>query len=337
MLGRAGLPQDQAIRRVIIQIVEHRRQHIGFRLADAAADAGQTVAIIGLLHIDGETANQFLAVLRPHHQAHRMRSIAQAAWRAVEGVAAAQRVLPVWESRADVLPGQAVMRLAQPLAVQQDLERTDAGARQHPTLDRQPAGDLLLDRIVHHLRRVELETKLRDAGGVLLGRRRLRCHDRRLRRGALEPDELDLVADVVQPVAYHDAYAMLAIGDVVQHFAEPEPGKPGHRNGGVFFADIGPRQTQLRVAQFLPAEIDTDAGDTDRAHRPAIDRQHSVRRQYGLVTVVMDIAPLVRRRLSLRRLRLRGAGLRRGLVDRRSDEHGQRCRRTRQRQRYRQR
>ena len=154
MLGRAGLPQDQAIRRVIIQIVEHRRQHIGFRLADAAADAGQTVAIIGLLHIDGETANQFLAVLRPHHQAHRMRSIAQAAWRAVEGVAAAQRVLPVWESRADVLPGQAVMRLAQPLAVQQDLERTDAGARQHPTLDRQPAGDLLLDRIVHHLRRV---------------------------------------------------------------------------------------------------------------------------------------------------------------------------------------
>ncbi len=53
-------------------------------------------------------------------------AVAQAARRTVESVAAAERVRPFGEGGADVLPGEAVMGVAEARAVEIDLEAGDA-------------------------------------------------------------------------------------------------------------------------------------------------------------------------------------------------------------------
>ena len=53
----------------------------------------------------------------------------------MEGVAAAQRIWPIWKRIADVLARQAMMRLAEPLIVQPDLHLRHARPRQQPALD----------------------------------------------------------------------------------------------------------------------------------------------------------------------------------------------------------
>ena len=116
------------------QAVQHILRHIGFHLRHAPADGRAVLEFLGLADDDGEAMLQDFAAARTNVELHDVIAVAQAARRTVERVAAAQRVHPVGEGRTDILPRQAIMRIAKPLIVEQHLDAGDARAGTAPIL-----------------------------------------------------------------------------------------------------------------------------------------------------------------------------------------------------------
>lgn len=99
------------------------------------------------------------AAARAYVELHDMIAIAQTARRAMERKAAAKQIWPIGEGSAHVLARQSVMRITEPLIVQQHLHAGNAGTRQCPALDGQPSG-YRFDRNARMDRRaVDLQTK----------------------------------------------------------------------------------------------------------------------------------------------------------------------------------
>ena len=109
---------------------------------------------------------------------------------------------------ADILPGQAIMRLAKPLIVKHHIDAGNARARERPAFDGQPPGDRLGHGAGDQRRAVNLAAKLRR---------------HRWRFDNANADGSDLLAGIVKAVARDHMYLMLTSGTSPKSLAKLKP------------------------------------------------------------------------------------------------------------------
>src|SRR5262249_6365473 len=156
--------------------------------------------LLGLSDADIEAVLQHIAIARPHGKLDDMIAVAQAAWRAVEGEAAAQRIDPVREGRTDIVAGKAAVRFTDPLMVDEYIDAGNAGARQCPPFNGQPPGDRFDGSASN------------NGGGINLQPELSRC-GQRWRSPPHDQGGADVLALVVEPIAHNDPQPVAARGD----------------------------------------------------------------------------------------------------------------------------
>ena len=289
-LGRVA--DDEVQRGAATEVPQHALDQVGLRPCHAAADRRALVGLVRLLHRQVEPDEVLLPVLGADHELDLMRSVFQHAGRTVERVAAAQRVLPLGEGEPDILARQPVMRVPQPLAVEQDFDSLDPRARQNPALDRQPAGDRVGHGAVADRGTVEFEPE-----HLRVGFHAGRHGSGRDRFGRTDRNHEVFLMRVVQPVADDDAQRVVPLLQVGEGLGEAVAGVARHRDGREFLAHVRPRMARFGLADQRPVDQDLDMRDPDRRDGPAIDRQHTVAADHRLVAIGLDGAAWIRRRL----------------------------------------
>ena len=264
------------------QAVQHVVQHLGFHLRDAPTNGNAVLEFLGFPDLDDEAMLENLAASRAHVELHDMIAVAQTARRAMERVAAAQRIGPIGKRRTHILARQAIMRLTETLIVEQHIDADDARAGQCPSLDGETPGDRFGHRAGDHGGVVDLQAKLR-----LQRWRRL---------GALDQHGAHLLADVVEAVAQYHAQFMLARRHVAQRPGKTEARIARHRNVTVLGADIVARQAQVGVAHCLAVEIHGDRRDAGRTDRPTSHAQIALGSQVQRVAEEADLPARILRR-----------------------------------------
>ncbi len=177
----------------MVQVAQQLLRNVDLHLAHAPTDRQTFFGVLGLANLDGEAMLQHLAAAGAHVEPHHVLAVPQAARWAVKRVTTAQRILPVGESDADILPRQTIMRVTQPLIVKQHLDAGDTGAGQRPAFDRQSPRHRLDGSAGHDHRCVDFQPEL------------CRRHRRRWRWRTFDDKAADLFLHVIKAVPQHHA------------------------------------------------------------------------------------------------------------------------------------
>ena len=268
------------------EIGQQRIDRIRFRARHAAADSTEPVEIVAFFYDDAKGLAHRGAVFRPSRDADLVRAVAQAARWAMEGEAAANRIVPVGEGRAHVLPGKTVMTFAQALAVHEDVQAGDAGPGQHPAFDRQTAdhrrnSDAAIDR-----RAVELKAKLIRLHGFRYRVQRRRT-DGRQDRG--DGDRIGFLLALT--AAYDQTDAVPAAGGVQDTPLEHETGADGRGNVRILPRDIEALLAVFGVPDAFAIQVDLDRGNTPGTGGPTAHGQAAVLGQCGRIAEHVNRMP----------------------------------------------
>lgn len=201
---------------------------IAFHLRHAPADGHALVEFLRLTDGDVEAVLQQLAGAPSHIELDHVFAVAQGARRAVERETATQRIHPIGERDPDVLARQAVMCIAEPLIIQQDLDAADPGAGQCPTFDGQASGDRFDGDTRYDGGGVDLQAELR--GGRRLGWRR--------KFVTIDQDGAHLLLLIVEAIAHDDTDLMFAGAQFGNVPDEAKAGVTRHGNVAMLVADI---------------------------------------------------------------------------------------------------